>query len=135
MAKKLEDWQEADARRLAHLFKVRSTLSQLEFGAAHGIGNQSMVSQYLRGVRPLNIVAATKFAQGLGVSIDEFSPTLAQQIHSAWLHTDVGKQRSEGQPQSHRTKHADNLEAQLDNLFQETSVNDGSKGRQRRRPK
>lgn len=42
-----------------------------------------MVWQYLSGSTPLNIPAAKKFAEGLGVSIDSFSPTLARQIEEA----------------------------------------------------
>ncbi|WP_157664830.1 LexA family transcriptional regulator [Bordetella genomosp. 9] len=58
-------------------------MSQMAFGAAYGIGNQSMVSQYLLGRRPLNIEAAKKFAEGLNCAIDEFSPTLAARIAEA----------------------------------------------------
>ncbi|MFY4013990.1 LexA family transcriptional regulator [Achromobacter xylosoxidans] len=79
----LEPWQAEDAKRLYALFKERATLSQMAFGAAHEIGNQSMVSQYLLGRRPLNIDAVRKFADGLGCPIDEISPTLAMKIAEA----------------------------------------------------
>lgn len=42
--------------------------------------NQSSLSQYLNGRIPLNIDAATKFANLIGVAVSEFSPTLTAQI-------------------------------------------------------
>lgn len=82
----LADWQIADADRLRTIFKQKATCSQAAFGATYDIGNQSMVGQYLRAERPLNIKAARKFALGLGVSIEEFSPELASQITDAANH-------------------------------------------------
>lgn len=81
--KQLEPWQQEDAARLYALFKKYATMSQMAFGSAYEIGNQSMVSQYILGKRPLNIEAAKKFSLGLGRPIDEFSPTLAKQIVEA----------------------------------------------------
>lgn len=82
-SKQIEPWQQEDAARLYALFKQYATMSQMAFGAAYEIGNQSMVSQYLLGKRPLNIEAAKKFSLGLGRPIDEFSPTLAKRIAEA----------------------------------------------------
>ena len=84
--KPLDDWQIADAERLRAIFKQKASCSQAAFGATYDIGNQSMVGQYLRGERPLNIKAARKFALGLGISIEEFSPELASQITDAASH-------------------------------------------------
>jgi len=81
--KPLEPWQVDDASRLDALFKERATMSQLSFGQTYEIGNQSAVSQYLKGRRPLNIDAARKFAKGLGVLIEDFSPTLAARVAAA----------------------------------------------------
>src|SRR5690606_38620638 len=78
-----EDWQIEDAERLDSLFKARARLNQTEFGARYGIGTQGMVWQYLSGRRPLNIKAAESFSRGLGIPIDEFSPTIAGQIRNA----------------------------------------------------
>lgn len=80
---KLEPWQLEDADRLNTLFRAKSKLSQADFGAMHRIGSQGMVWQYLHGHRALNIKAADAFARGLCVSIDQFSPTIAQQISMA----------------------------------------------------
>lgn len=73
-----------DAERLKRLYEERvpSGMSQSEFGSAYGIGNQSMVSQYLTGHRPLNIEAAAKFAKGLRCTIRDISPTMAQALES-----------------------------------------------------
>jgi hypothetical protein len=48
-----------------------------QFGKAHGIGTAGMVWQYTHARRPLNLEAATKFALGLPVPIERFSPRLA----------------------------------------------------------
>lgn len=79
----LEQWQIEDAQRLKRIFNATATCSQSAFGATYDIGNQSMVSQYLNAKRPLNIEAAKKFAIGLGVTIGEFSPTIATMIEEA----------------------------------------------------
>lgn len=78
--KPIEPWQLEDAARLKALFRTHSKLGQMQFGLAHDIGTQSAVAQYLNGVRPLNVAVALKFAQGLGVPVSSFSPTLAAQI-------------------------------------------------------
>lgn len=82
-AKPLEHWQIQDAEALKRLFKERATLSQEDFGAKYEIGSQGMVWQYLNARRPLNIKAAEAFARGLGVSIADFSKTIAEQIQAA----------------------------------------------------
>jgi transcriptional regulator with XRE-family HTH domain len=77
---KMTQWQVDDARRLSAIWERKKTMSQAEFGATTGIGTQGMVHQYLAGLTPLNLSAAGKFAAGLGVLIDEISPTLADQV-------------------------------------------------------
>lgn len=74
----LEPWQKDDARRLDELFK-KSGKKQLTFGLEHGIGTQGLVSQFLKGRTALHLEAAVKFARGLGCSVADFSPKLAQQ--------------------------------------------------------
>lgn len=69
---------------MAKLFKENAALAQGEFGARYGIGTQGMVWQYLNGHRPLNIPAATAFAEGLGIKISAFSPRLAREIERAY---------------------------------------------------
>lgn len=88
MAKELEKWQKDDAVRLKRIFD-KSGHSQLQFGHEFDIGNQSMVSQYLNGERPLNLGAAGNFARGLNCLIDDFSPRLAAQIRDLCLHIEI----------------------------------------------
>jgi phage repressor protein C with HTH and peptisase S24 domain len=89
-ARGLEAWQIEDATRLTELFKSNTDYSQEEFGRRFEIGSQGMVWQYLNARRPLNIKAATAFAKGLGVSVDAFSPRLAQEIRLAASHVQDG---------------------------------------------
>lgn len=89
--KPVEPWQIDDAARLKALFKTHSTMSQLEFGAAHDIGTQSAVGQYLNGARPLNVAVALKFARGLGVPVSAFSPTIASQIAGTEVMDPIGE--------------------------------------------
>lgn len=71
-----------DADRLKRLYveRVPEGMSQEDFGKAFDIGNQSMVSQYLSGHRPLNFEAAAKFARGLRCTIADISPDLARRL-------------------------------------------------------
>lgn len=86
--KTLEPWQNEDALRLKALFDKREPkISQAEFGEKFEIGSQGMVWQYLAGRRPLNIKAATAFARGLGVNVEEISPSIAAEIAAAASHT------------------------------------------------
>lgn len=62
--------------------QLRRPMNQEEFGAAYGIGTQGMVSQYLNGIRPLNIEAAAKFARGLRCTIHDISPEMAKALRS-----------------------------------------------------
>lgn len=79
--KPLEPWQIRDAARLKELFAKRAGKSQLQFAIDNKIGEtQGAVEQYLNGRIPLNLSAALKFAEGLGVAVEEFSPTIAQQL-------------------------------------------------------
>jgi hypothetical protein len=84
----LPEWQREDAARLKRLFDAPSNkLGQLAFGQTYGVGSQGMVWQYLHAHRPLNITAAVAFAKGLDCKVEDFSPTLAQQIASASEHS------------------------------------------------
>lgn len=65
---------------LKRLYEERVKISQEEFGKKYDIGSQSMVCQYLSGRRPLNIEAAAKFARGLGCTIYDISPEMADAL-------------------------------------------------------
>ena len=74
--------RQGDAERLTKLYaqRVPEGMSQEQFGKRFGIGNQSMVSQYLSGHRPLNFEAAAKFAKGLRCTIADISPELTRRL-------------------------------------------------------
>lgn len=67
----------AEAQALTELWASRPHSSQAVFGETFDIGNQSAVGQFLRGEIPLSPKAAFGFAKGLGCSIADFSPRLA----------------------------------------------------------
>lgn len=91
----IEQWQLEDSQRLKQLFKERSRLNQTEFGVRYGIGNQGYVWQLMNGRRPLNIDTVKKFADGLGCSIDEISPTLARRVTEASNHLSTAGNENE----------------------------------------
>lgn len=87
-AKPLNARQREDAARLRALYRAwRDRIakaqgrrpSQEEAAATLGFG-QSALSQYLLGRIPLNLESAVRFAQLLGCSVSEFSPTLADRL-------------------------------------------------------
>lgn len=75
----MKQWQIEDAARLKKLMEA-SGYTQEAFGIEFGIGIQAMVGSYVNGRTPLNISCAVKFAKGLKCTIDQFSPTIADQI-------------------------------------------------------
>src|SRR4051812_22962698 len=74
------NWGDAHSR-LKRLYEQRAQdITQKEFGSRYGIGSQSMVAQYVNGIRPLNYEAAAKFARGLNCTIYDISPEMADAI-------------------------------------------------------
>lgn len=69
-----------EATRLRDLWDAApNRLSQAEFGEMFNIGGQSAVGNFLSGTSPLSLKAATGFARGLKVPIEQFSPRLAEE--------------------------------------------------------
>lgn len=66
-----------EAEQLRQIWARTKHPNQAEFGEVYGVGNQSAVGQFLRGVTPLSMKAAKGFAKGLGCQIGDFSPRLA----------------------------------------------------------
>lgn len=68
--------------RLKRIYEARvpPDVTQKQFGERSGIGSQSMVAQYLNGIRPLNFEAAAKFARALGCTIYDICPEMADAI-------------------------------------------------------
>lgn len=79
--------EQAEAQRLANAweeFRVNNRgTTQTWLGAETGLGNQSAVSQYLRGVIPLNLTALLAFCKVLGVDAKRISPRLAGVLSGA----------------------------------------------------
>lgn len=80
--KQLEQWQKEDADRLLAFWEAAKAanpkLSQRQFAEDHqiGDGSQGILWQYIRGVIPLNVDAAIRFAKGFGCKVSDFSPRL-----------------------------------------------------------
>ncbi|XJC72772.1 hypothetical protein ACHFCA_17385 [Delftia tsuruhatensis] len=69
-----------EAARLRAIWDATpNRMSQAEFGETYNIGGQSAVNNFLKGASPLSLKAALGFARGLGVSMRDFSPRLADQ--------------------------------------------------------
>jgi transcriptional regulator with XRE-family HTH domain len=86
------DVRDAEAATLKRLFQEKANMSQAEFAKKYRIGSAGMVWQYLNGRRPLNADVAAKFAKGLAVAIDDFSPRLASAVRAAARVVDLPSQ-------------------------------------------
>lgn len=72
---------EEEAERLRQRF---AGVPKAKFARDHSVpGGASMLSQHLSGHRPLNLAAGTAYAAGFGVSLEEISPRLAQEVAAA----------------------------------------------------
>jgi len=72
---------EEEARRLEERFKV---VNQAEFARLHKVpGGPSMVSQHIKGRRPMSLAAATAYADGFNVPLAEISPRIALEVDAA----------------------------------------------------
>ncbi|MBD9417635.1 hypothetical protein IB259_00175 [Achromobacter sp. ACM04] len=59
-------------------------VNRAAFARSHQIkGGQAMIYQHITGRRPLNLEAATAYAQGLGCSLADISPRLAAEAQKA----------------------------------------------------
>ena len=76
----LTDVHRAESAKLKELYtKAGHGLSQAAFGDKYGIGKQGAVWQCLNASgMPISLKAAHGFARGLGCSIGDFSPRLAE---------------------------------------------------------
>lgn len=75
-------WTPAEeAKRLEQRF---ADVSQAAFAREHKIpGGASMLSQHIKGRRPMNLEAATAYARGFAVPLEEISPRLAEEVRRA----------------------------------------------------
>lgn len=74
-----KEWsQEEEAARLGKRFEG---LNQAKFARTHKVpGGASMVSQHIKGHRPINLAAAMAYARGFKVQLEEISPRLARAV-------------------------------------------------------
>lgn len=73
--------QEEEAQRLEKRFEG---INKAAFAREHGIrGGASMLSQHIKGHRPLSLEAATAYARGFKVPLAEISPRLALSVSNA----------------------------------------------------
>ena len=75
--------------------------SQAKFGEKYGIGNQAAVGFFLNAKTALSAKAAAGFARGLGCTIDDFSPRLAEELrmHARHLRQEgLGLEAAEARP-------------------------------------
>ena len=80
--KRTNPWADAHIK-LKRIYDERFSptgMTQREFGKRYGIGSQSMVAQYLNGIRPLNFDAAAKFAKALHCTIYDICPEMVEEI-------------------------------------------------------
>lgn len=78
---KITDEHLVEAAKLKTLWDDgRPHKTQAVFGEHYELGNQANVGHYLNGRSPLNLKAASAFAQELACDIAEFSPRLAAEL-------------------------------------------------------
>lgn len=72
---------EEEAAKLHARFE---TISQAKFARENKVpGGASMVSQHIKGRRPINLEAAQAYARGFKCSLEEISPRLAEDVKQA----------------------------------------------------
>jgi len=86
-----------EATRLAKRFEG---VGQADFARTHKVpGGPSMLSQHIKGRRPMNLEAAMAYARGFGVTLAEISPRLAKAVlDGASLTGEVGKRATPERP-------------------------------------
>ncbi len=98
------DEQATEASRLQAIYKARKkqdrTLSQERVAELCGWAGQSVVSQYMTGKIPLNLIALMKFASVLDFQLDEVSPRLADTVKQAKGLSPTSERATSNQAQS-----------------------------------
>ena len=89
------------------LFFKNAGMTQKDAAAAWGLGNQSNLAHYLNGRQTLSLEVAIKFAKGLGVSIEDFSPRLARQARLLLRSVDVPQMGDAAQVMESRSDDAE----------------------------
>ncbi|PHM22118.1 helix-turn-helix domain-containing protein [Xenorhabdus budapestensis] len=114
----LSDEQISDASRLKAIYEAKKKelgLSQEVLAEKLGMG-QSAVAQLLNAKNAINVTHAAKFAEILEIAIDDFSPTLANEIIDLAKYTRLVNNNIESRNQKPLTKQQKNLLELFDSL-------------------
>lgn len=94
--------QEEEAKRLHNRFdklKTEKGIGQAEFARTFGLpGGASMLSQHIKGRRPISLESAVVYARGFGVPLDEISPRLAAEMKNLNIVQSIGPTSKMGTP-------------------------------------
>lgn len=75
-----EEAVQLEAKQLAERFKA--VANRAAFGREFGI-EQALIYQHLKGLRPISLDAAQRYARGFGCSLEDISPRLAEAAKAA----------------------------------------------------
>lgn len=83
----------ADSNRLAAAWdsykQTHPGASQVWLGKVTGLGTQGVISQYMRGIIPLNVKALLAISAQIGVDPGEISPRLARILPTGQTELDI----------------------------------------------
>ncbi len=80
----MESDHQQEGQRLAQLLARHGITNKSEFARQHRLkGGPSMLSQHISGNRPISLDAAVVYCTALRVSLEEVSPSMAEQVRIA----------------------------------------------------
>jgi hypothetical protein len=80
----MESDHQQEGQRLAQLLARHGVTNKSEFARQHRLkGGPSMLSQHLSGNRPISLDAAVVYCTALRVSLEDVSPSMAEQVRVA----------------------------------------------------
>lgn len=78
---KITEEHRREAAKLTAIWESnKPQMPRAEFGEKYNIGSPGAVYQFLKGITPISLKAAAGFAEGLGCTIEDFSPRLAAEL-------------------------------------------------------
>lgn len=75
-----------------------------------------MLSQHIKGRRPINLDAANAYADGFGCTLDEISPRLAEEVKAAASRTNTGDAALVSKLEDWRLQASDRSQKVIDQL-------------------
>ena len=80
----MESDHQQEGQRLAQLLARHGVTNKSEFARRHRLkGGPSMLSQHISGNRPISLDAAVVYCTALRVSLEDVSPSMAEQVRVA----------------------------------------------------